>query len=292
MPIQVIAPTQRFVLNIDQQNIALQDVSGGHVEGEVVTIRDGVTQQTSKSISRIRFTPFTVRVAAPVGKLLAEWTRACADLKPVRKSGFLAAVDLNGKIKAYRHFRDALLEEITVPAMDGSSKDAAVFALTIQPETITYADGDNAAVPSSPPQKPWLSSNFRFKLGDLPCNRVAKVEAFTIRQEIFESASGTSRVSTKQPAGVDFPNLKVTFSAADVGPWQDWFNDLVITGNTGKELKGSLEFLGADMNTVVGGIDFLRVGIFALHEEKSTGQDAVARYVAELYAEKMTLALS
>ena len=290
MPIQFIAPAQRFVLNIDQQNIALQDMSGGHVEGEVVTVRDGATQQTSKSISRVRFTPFVLKIGAPIGKTLAEWARTCADLKPMKKSGYVAAIDLNGRIQGYRHFRDALIEKITVPAMDGASKEAAIFTITLEADGITYAPGDNTTVAGNVANKPWLSSNFRFRLGDLPCSRVAKVDSFTINQEIFESASGTSRISTKQPAGVDFPNLKVTFAATDAAPWHDWFTDLVVNGNTGKELKGSLEFLGPDLSPV-GRIDFLQVGIFSLHEDRTGAQDTVARYVAELYVEKMTLAL-
>jgi hypothetical protein len=292
MPGQVSAP-HRFVLVLDNQDVALDEIDGGHIRGEVVSVlTGGASQPASKSIGSLRLEPFKVRVGGPVAAPVAEWIRACADLKPVRKNGSIAAVGADLTIKSQRQFRDALIEEITFPALDASSKDAIALTISFQAGDISYTPGNNAiAAASSVKLKRWISSNFRFRLGDLPCNRVSRVDSFTITQRFSESVQGSERIPTKQAATVDFPNLKVTFSATDAAAWQQWFNDFVVKAS-GKELQGSLEFLGPDLAEVIGRIELSQVGIFALYDEKaSAGSETVARCVAELYVEKMTFKL-
>jgi hypothetical protein len=130
-------------------------------------------------------------------------------------------------------------------------------------------------------------------LGDLPCQRVSKVDAFTIRQRIVESNVGQLQSGpTKEPINIEYPNIKVTFAAAAVGPWQDFFSRFVIRGQNDQdnEIHGTLEFLDPARQNVLGAVTFSQVGIFSL---KPDGVDANAeaspQYVAELYVEKMTL---
>ena len=71
-------------------------------------------------------------------------------------------------------------------------------------------------------QKQWLCSNFRLRIGKLPCTRVSKVDSFTIKQGIKENTVDAVRAA---PPGATPSNSesKITFSALMVGPWQDWF---------------------------------------------------------------------
>jgi hypothetical protein len=50
---------------------------------------------------------------------------------------------------------------------------------------------------------------------------VAKIDSFTVKQNVAEVVSKSSPIRRKQPTTLDVPNLAVTFSAADAKPWQD-----------------------------------------------------------------------
>jgi T4-like virus tail tube protein gp19 len=292
MPERPAIAAGRFLLSLDDQLALLKDFDGGNIKGEVVTINMGPRQVAQKQISTLKFEPFRISIGMSMGKPLAEWIKASLDLSYVRKAGHLVSVNLENKAQSYRHFRDALIEEITVPAMDASNKAAAFFTIKFQAEEITYAKGDDAVIQGvvNSKQKTWLCSNFRLRIGDLPCARVTKVDSFTITQRIMEKAVGESRVNSRGTTTVEFPNLKVTLSAADAGPWQEWFTEFVIKGNNGqeKERQGSLEFLDPSTRETLGSIDLLQVGIFSLYTDRAeAGADAIARFVVELYVEKM-----
>jgi hypothetical protein len=160
---------------------------------------------------------------------------------------------------------------------------------------VSYAKGDGTAIASELglKQKTWMASNFRVQLGNLPCQRISKIDAFTIKLGVTEQeAVGMSRIPQMGVPRVEFPNLIVTFGAADAPDWEKWFQDFVVKGNNGqdKELTGIIEFLDPTLTTVVGSIALKQVGIFALREETTeSGSDKIARYVAELYVEAMTL---
>ncbi|NIS08160.1 MAG: hypothetical protein GWO07_05230, partial [Candidatus Dadabacteria bacterium] len=63
--------------------------------------------------------------------------------------------------------------------------------------------------------KKWLPSYFRIELGDLPSNRVAKIDSFTIKQVVIKDQVSKAKQSAVVPSSVEVPNLKITFSASD-----------------------------------------------------------------------------
>ena len=288
--------TGRFLLNLDGQSTLLHDVDGGNVKASVVTVDMGTKQPPRKQISTLSYEPFSIAVDLAMGKPLAEWVDATLELSPTRKSGTIVSASFDYRARSSRHFRDALIEEITIPSMIASSKQLAFVTIKFKPEEITYAKGDNAIqnVVSSR-QKTWLSSSFRLRIGDLPCSRVSKIDSFTIRQSTSAQTLDDVHDGASDRTTVEFPNLKVTFSAVDLDPWHDWFNDFVILGNNGpgRAVQGALEFLAPDVTDVLGTVGLSQVGIFALYREESTaGADAVAHFAAELYVEKMTIKIN
>jgi hypothetical protein len=285
--------TSRFLLTLDGQSTLLHDVDGGNIKASVVTVDMGTKQPLRKQISSLNYEPFTIAVDLAMGEPLAEWINATLDLSPIRKSGTVVSASVDYGAKSYRHFRDALIEEITIPSVNASSKQPAVFTIKFKPEEITATKGDNAIQNVvSIGQKTALCSNFRLRIGDLPCRRVSKVDSFTIRQSVSAQAVGNVPDGGSDRAMVEFPNLKLTFSAVDLDPWHDWFTDFVLLGNNGPEkaVQGALEFLAPSTTDVLGAVELSQVGIFALYPETSrTGADAVAHFAAELYVEKMTI---
>jgi hypothetical protein len=232
-----------------------------------------------------------------MGKGLYEWIKASLDETHLRKNGYVVAADYNYKAQRYVHFRDALIIEITIPALDGSSKDTSFFTIKFDAEEITYQAGDDADIKGvvNTKQKTWLTSNFRLRLGDLPCGRVSKIDSFTIKQSTTQNQFGEQRIPTKEPTKLEFPNLKVTFSASDVKPWATFFDDFVIKGNNGQdaELSGAIEFLDPSLKEVLGSVDLFQVGIFSLAEDKGeANKDSIKRWTAELYVKRMMLNLA
>lgn len=287
-----------FMLSLDGEPAVLKDFDGGNIKGEVVTVNMGPDNLPMKHISTLKFEAFTISVGMSMGKSLYEWIKASLDKQHLRKDGSIVSGSFDYKAMAQRSFFGALITEIGIPAFDASSKDTAFFTVKFDPEKIEYADGDGSDLKGivNTKQKSWMCSNFRFRLGDLPCTRVNKIDAFTIKQTTVQDDVGEQRIATKEPGKLEIPNLKVTFSAADVKPWAEWFKTTVIDG-AGKgdagELSGAIEFMSHDMTQVLGSVDLFNVGIFSLNVEKfEANADKISRYTAELYVERMALNLA
>jgi hypothetical protein len=221
-----------------------------------------------------------------VARWLEEWSAG----KAAPKDGSGGLVDFDGTVRSERLFERALISEVTVPAMDAGSREAAYFTLRMHAERIVYGKrhGKVVSVPASARQKVWLASNFRLSLGDLPDNAVAGIDAFTIRRSVDVSHKG--RDTRLQAGRLEFPNLKVTISGRDVGQWEEWFERFVIAGENGqdKELNGAIDLLDASLDSL-GTIALSQVGIFALAPAATSARTEVSRFTAELYVEKMDI---
>ena len=119
----------------------VKSVEGGNIKGEVVTIDRGPRQAAQKHISALTLEPFVIAVGMSMGKPLFEWIRASFDLSPTRKNGSVVSASIDNKAQGYRHFRDALITEVTIPAMDASHKEAGYFTIRFISEEITVREG-------------------------------------------------------------------------------------------------------------------------------------------------------
>jgi len=285
-----------FMLSLDGEPAMLKDFDGGNIKAEVVTMNMGPYNLAAKSISTLKFEPFTINVGMSMGKSLYQWIKASMDKAHIRKDGYIVSGSFDYKAMAYRHFRDALITEITFPALDAASKESAFFGIKFDPEAIEYKPGDNADLKGviNAKQKKWMCSMFSVELGGLPCKRISKVDSFTIKQNVVEDPVGEFRVNQKAAAALEIPNLKFTISMADADPWQKWFEDFVIKGDNGqdKELNGVINFLDATGHTVLGSINLKQVGIFSMSVAKIEANKAgIAQFTVELYVEDMSLDL-
>lgn len=281
----------KFMMSLDGEPSLLKSFDGGNIKAEVVTHAQSTDLYAVKHISTLKFEPFKIEVGISMGKGLYEWIKASLDKAHVRKNGFIASANYDYKAMEYRHFRDALITEITVPALDAASKDSAYLTVGFRGEEITMQKGDNADLKGvlNTKQKAWLCSNFRVEIGGLPCARVSKIDSFTIKQNVVDDAVGSMRINCIEPSQIEIPNLKLTISAADLEPWAKWFDDFVIKGNNGqdKELNGAIEFLDPSMSRVLGTVNLMNVGIFSMAQQKQEKGDKINSFVVELYVEKM-----
>jgi hypothetical protein len=296
MPAGVAYALNRFVLRLDGFDLAVRDVDGGHIKGEVARVDTGPGLVSRKQIVGFTIEPFTVGVGLSMGTPMLDWLQGTLGSKSVRKDGSIVTVDASLKAQQYRHFTGALIEEVTFPALDGANKEAGFFTVKFRPERIRYEKGDGAVIAqtATPLQKAWIASNFRFELGGLPCNRVSRIESFTIKQTVSEQRIGTTRDPLREPRRIEYPNLTVTLSAVDVDPWQTWLEDFVVKGNSGqdRELTGRIEFLDASLTKVLATVELLQVGIVSLRPDtKAASTESMARYVVEMYVESIKLTI-
>lgn len=285
-----------FILYLDGGPTILKNFEGGNVKGEIETADTGSGDLPSKNISALKFEPIVLHAGISMGKGLREWIMGTLDQTNLRKSGYVVACSVDCQATAFRHFNNALITEITIPKLDTTRKDNAFFAIKIDPEEITFKDGDKSVLAGviNTRNKRWLCSNFRMRLGDLPCTRVSKIDAFTIKQHAMLETSGDFRVSGREITKLEIPNLKISFAEADIKPWAAWFDEFVVKGQNGQEneLSGVIEFLDPSLSEVLGSVDLRQVGIFSLSVEKpEAGVDKISHYVAELYVEKMNINL-
>ncbi len=284
----------RFGIMLDGSGFLgfVKTMSGGLIRGELARHQLGPDNVSKKYIAKIAYEDITIEVGMGMAKGFYEWIRAAFDSAHISKNGELHACDFDGNSMSIREFRDAHISEVTIPALDGSSKDPAYMTVKLSPEEIEYRPGTGGQIAgrTARSRKKWRCSNFRFELGDLPCERVSRIDSFTWKMGVIKDEVGAFRVPTKHPAKVEIPNLKVTVSMADVKPWEDWHRSFVIEGNCGEdaELDGAITFLGPDPREALCRIDLLNVGIISLDTwDQEAGKEEVSRFTVELYVEAM-----
>lgn len=286
-----------FMLSLDGEPAVLKDFDGLNIKAEVATVNMGPENLPMKHISVLKYEQCTINVGMSMGKSLYEWIKASLDKAHIRKTGYIVAGSYDYKAQGYRHFSNALITEVTIPALAGDSKDGCFFTIKFQPEKIEYQKGDDADLKGTvnTKQKRWLASNFRLRLGDLDCTKVNKIDAITIKQGVVNDAVGEFRDDTWEPSKLEIPNVKVTLAASHAQTWVDWHKSFVIEGKCGQEdeLSGAIEFMSPDGKETLGSLDLFQCGIFSLTTEKvEANKDAIARVVAEFYVEKMALNLA
>lgn len=279
---------RQFALELDGVVAGrLEAVSGGVIRGEVSLQHSGVDPVVKKQISSIHYEPFHLIVSLGSSQVLMDWIRNSFERGCVTKNGTIAIGDAEGRIERVHRFYDALITAVNIPPLDAGSKEPGYFSLTIDPASIRYEPGDGAKLTVQPiaKQKRWQVSNFRLTLGDLPCDRVSKIEALTFKQKVVEHSAG------QRSTQVEIPNLKLSIARADMAAWEEWHRSFVIDGKGSEEeeLKGQIEFLAPDQKEVLGSIQLKQVGIVAFDPLPIEVNQKISPFTVELYVERMAI---
>lgn len=283
----------RFQLVIDGEQVGfVKSVDGGLVRAAVVPEIVGSNYFVKKHIGQPTYEPVSAQLDLPMAKAIHEWisTQWNGDFK--RRNVSLIECDYNFVARAEREFLNAWISEVTIPPMDAAAKDGGCLTVRFTPESIsrkpTSARNLSGTLGKSK-QKGWLRSHFRLEIDGLNCRNIIKVESFTVKQPIQESAVGETRTREQRPGPIDFPNLSVTFSEASAKSWVTWFEDFVIKGNCAdeNEKSGSLVLLAQNLRDELGRVNFHNVGIVCLAENQPMAQDRIRTMTAELYCDRM-----
>jgi hypothetical protein len=270
----------------------VKSVSGGETVGEVVREVASAPYYQKKHIGNIKYEEVTLRLGLPSPTLYDMLAKTLAGENP-RRTFWVSTLDFNFVEIARRQFNNALITEIAFPAFDASSKDAAYMEVTFTPESAEDRPASGKVVTlDSSKQKAWLQSSFRFELKGVATSRVSKIDSFTIKQTVVTDDLGETRDYAVEPGKLEFPNLEVVFSAADLASWTTWFDDFVLKGNNADtvERSGAIVSLDPTLLKELLRVELDHVGIFRLTPEP-VGADAIRRIRAELYVETMKLVL-
>jgi phage tail-like protein len=266
-------------------------VDGGGVSAEVIEEKLGPDYFVKKHIGQPKYEDVVLTIGFDMVQDIYDWIAASWKQNYSRKDGSVIVTDASLQAKSERQFFHALISEVSFPALDASSKDAAYLTVKYSPEyTREVKAAGKLIAPKQPAQKRFVTSGFRLELEGLDCTKVSKIDSFTVSQAFTADDIGQSRDIVKEPGKLDFPSLRITLVEAGAATWAQWFDDFVLKGNNdeSKEKRGRIVFLAPDLKQELGRIELYNVGIFALRHPVATG-DQVARAVADLYCERMEL---
>jgi hypothetical protein len=286
----------RFLLELDGARCGfVRSVEGGAIKAEVVKEPARTGGFVKKHLGIARVEPLQLQLDLSLDKAVYAWIADAWSGKPGRRSAAVVETDANLKALRRRELGNPLLAAVTFPALDGASKDAAFLTLELHAETVRTQKGSGQAVkPPAAKAKAWVRSNFRLEIGGLECKLVSRIDSFTVRSAPApDDPVREARDLEVQPGAIDFPNVRITLAESSAKSWFDWQQSFVVEGKNAdkQEKSGKIVLLGANLADVLGEIRFFNLGLFRLAEAKLQPTDAVKRVVADLYCERMELAV-
>ena len=291
--------TSRFVLEADGNTVGvLKDYDGGTVGAEVVLEAPGEAGIIGKHLGRLRYEDLRLTTSSDFLKAPSPFFNWVADTLGrnfTRHEGSVRALDRNSQETRRTNFGDGLLTEVGFPALEGGSKDPALFHFVIKPRKLEVkaGSGEKVTLPIGK-SKAALSSNYRLTIDklDTAVKKVSKIDAFSVKMQVlyFGDEGCSPQEFDAGPLAIDDLVIHCAESAAK--ELYDWHQDFVINGDCRGESKGersgTLELLALDFKTVLLTIQFKGLGLHELSVEGGRGAN-IAQVVARMYCEQVTL---
>ncbi len=288
-----------FALELDgKTNVGIfRTIEGGGLKTEVMTYQHGHGYDRWRQLGKPKFEDIKVQVGMAMSKPFYDWIKHFFVGKADRKTGSIIAADFYYKERARREFKEAMISELTFPKLDGADKSAAYMTVGFAVEDIVFKKGSGAAIAQGEghdKQKLWSACNFRFELSGFEdhCKRVAKIDSFTIKQQIVEYHMGGSLAPIKTPSAIEFPNISFYVPEADAQAFHDHFtnenkiahkNDIkqasklhgsIVTYDNQNRNLFTLSFTGADIASVT-------------PDKSDASSEEIKLVKIDLYTEKM-----
>jgi phage tail-like protein len=217
-----------FALELDgQKSVGLfRSIEGGGVKVDVAQSHQGHRFETFKQLGKPKYEDIKLQVGMAMSEPFYEWIEDFFRGTVTRKTGAIVAADFYYKERARREFDQAMITELAFPKLDGEDKNPCYMTVTIAAETIKYAKGTGDALQPSPGfdrQKLWAACNFDFSIDGFEgaCQRVTKVDGFSIKQKPIEYHHGQQRHASKLPGRIEYPSLVFYVPEADAQPFFD-----------------------------------------------------------------------
>lgn len=238
----------------------------------------GPDYYTKKHIAGVKYEDFTMQIGSGMSKSFYNWMKDSFDKGAIRKNGSVVSADFNYNEKRRSQASAMFITEVTIPALDASSKDPAYLAVKLAVERITVLPSSGAPVQARK-QKAWLPANFVFEIDGMDTSRVASIDSFTWKCSIAPDGSPVFDVS----------DIALEFPVSSLSSWQEWFRSLA--SGADDERDGALTIVGAENGAVIT-FPLHNLGLFSLYKatQGKTGKTKLARegrMRAEMYCERM-----
>jgi phage tail-like protein len=204
-----------------------RSIEGGGMRADVATYQVGGSPLRWRQLGKRKFEDVKVQVGMALSQPFARWVADFLAGRGARKNGAIVAADFSHAERARRELAGAMITELGFPKLDAADHAAAYLTVGLAVEAIAFSPGD--ATRKLPPpsgvdaQKRWTASSFRFRVDGLEsaCARVARVDAFTVKQAVVEYHAGGALAPFKMPGIVEFPNLAFYVPEPDAQPFAD-----------------------------------------------------------------------
>jgi phage tail-like protein len=274
----------------------VKEIDGGHATAEVVSEKIGADHLAHKHLGPLKYEEISMKCGAAMSNGLYAWIQTGFNQTSNaqgREDGAIVYADYDNNETSRLNWTQGIITEFGMPALDASSKDAALMTIKFQPETTRklIGGGGKISFPSDAAKaKKWLPSNFKIRIDgcETGCRWVNKVEALSIKQKVTDNAVGELRDSEKVPTSVEVPNLVLTLSESHSDEFYKWHEDFVIKGNNqdDKERGGQLDYISSNLTEVLFTLQFLHLGVFKVGPDKvEAGGEPVRRVKVEMYCE-------
>lgn len=297
----------QFELTIDghQSTAYIKSVEGGFARATVADDPTGGTERRVKHIATVEVEPISVEVGLTGSGDVLSWIQGSWNRQWSRRNGEISHANFDLR-ETYRHeFFDALMTDVTFPALDATAKDGGFLKFKFVPETIKINNKNGseegtgsgtkirARVGQQVRHKLWSPSAFRFRLDGLDeMAHVNKLESFTITQTIKKLYTGVDRFPQIEPTGIKFPNLTGVIPLQFARGLMQWHQEYIHTGSSDKpsQKTGAIDFLSTDRKSVLFSINLHEIGIlFAGVDSVTAGSDQLKRVKFELFVHRMEL---
>lgn len=156
-------------------HIEVDGASGGYLNSVVgggpgyETVEEiGSDGTLRKRPGRAKYGNIVMRAGTGMGKPVSNWIQASFDKQYARKNGTISTPDLSQQKTTNRlQFSNALVTEVTLPALDAASKEGAFVKFSVEPETARVTTKEPAKL-EFPNITLWRESDYEVVFPDFP----------------------------------------------------------------------------------------------------------------------------
>lgn len=181
--------TSRFALTIGGHAAALvNSIKGGDVKQELQKVDLSCDNIQQKVVHGTTVTPFETEMAFGMSEPMINWIYDTIKKKHSRMEGQVVVADSDSQGVVSKQFYNALISEISLPALTGEGKQMAYVKLKFDAEwvDIQVMGGDISNLITSPEAKLISDKNWVFHVDGMPTTSAqwTKLDALTIKQEV------------------------------------------------------------------------------------------------------------
>jgi hypothetical protein len=263
-----------------------------------MTYQNAGNYERWRQLAKPKFENIKLQMGMGMSEPFYKWIEEFFTGKGTRKNGAIVAADFYYKERARREFSEALIAELTFPALNATDKNTAYMTVALAVEDIVFKKGDEGKElkmnKGYDTQKDWKACNFTFSLDGFAeaCSRVTKIESFTVKQNILEYAAGGRRTLAKSPSVMEFPTISFSLPEIDAQPLLDHFKKRAVGGEVPGRLHGQIDTFDNALGTKSAQshfmLEFFNADITNAQPDKSdAGSEEMKQIKFDLYTESM-----